>query len=182
MDGRRLKYGTMLVALVAAGLGLTASTQTWFTLALDDGGSGAPVTVQGSVAAPALAALSLAGLAFAGALAIAGAVIRGILAVLGVLVGASIVLSAITALTDPVQAASPAITRVSGIAGERAVARLVDHLDVGPWPLVAAIGGVLLAVAAVSVLVTGAPLAHLVEPLPAGDGRPGRPCRAARSR
>jgi uncharacterized membrane protein (TIGR02234 family) len=152
---RRAKYTSMLAVVVGAGLALLASTQPWITVHLAAAANHAgDVVVQGSAAAPALTALSLAGLALAAALAIAGPVVRIVLAALGVLIAVSITLSAGIALGDPVQAAAAAITSASGVSGGSSVARLAKSVDVSVWPWVAILGGVVIAVASVAVIVT----------------------------
>ncbi|WP_345764653.1 Trp biosynthesis-associated membrane protein [Diaminobutyricibacter sp. McL0608] len=152
---RRAKYTTMLAIVVGAGLALLASTQPWITVHLASAANHAgDVVVQGSAAAPALTALSLAGLALAAALAIAGPVVRIVLAALGVLIAVSVALSAGIALGDPVQAAAAAITSASGVSGGSSVARLAESVDVSAWPWIAIAGGVVIAVASIAVMVT----------------------------
>ena len=152
---RRAKYTTMLAIVIGAGLALLASTQPWITVQLAAAANHAgDVVVQGSAAAPALTALSLAGLALAAALAIAGPVVRIVLAVLGVLIAVSITLSAGIALGDPVQAAAAAITGASGVSGGTSVARLAKSVDVSLWPWIAILGGAVIAAASVAVIVT----------------------------
>jgi hypothetical protein len=154
----RLKYGTILLAVVASGLVLSASTQTWYTLQLTvTSGHSGTVTVTGSVAAPAIAALSLAGVAFAGALALAGRVLRYVLALLGLVLAASIIGSTISAMADPVGTGIGAVTKATGIAGDSSVRAIIARADATPWPALALAGGILLAVAALAVAVT----AHL---------------------
>ncbi|MFF1879191.1 Trp biosynthesis-associated membrane protein [Leifsonia sp. NPDC058230] len=153
---RRAKYLTILVLVIGSGLVLLASTQSWFSVVLTPaGGHTGALIVQGSAAAPALTALSLAGLALAAALAIAGPVFRIVLAVLGLLLGASVLLSAFTALGDPVQAASSAITSATGVSGDASIARLVARVDTQVWPSIAIVGGFVLILGGVAVLVTG---------------------------
>jgi uncharacterized membrane protein (TIGR02234 family) len=152
---RRAKYLTILGFVIGSGLALLASTQPWFSVVLTAAGAhtGALV-VQGSAAAPALTALSLAGLALAAALAIAGPVFRIVLAVLGFLLGASVLISSFTALSDPVQAASSAITSATGVSGDASVARLVERVDTQVWPAIAIAGGIILVLAGAAVVIT----------------------------
>jgi uncharacterized membrane protein (TIGR02234 family) len=155
LPGRRAKLYALLATLAGSGLTLLASTQTWSTLHLGAAANhSAPVTVQGSAAAPALTALALAGLALAAALAIAGPLVRIVLGVLGVIIGASVLLSALTAVTDPVQAAAPAVTAATGVAGHASVAHLVSRLDTSIWPWFAVVGGALVVLCNLVVLVT----------------------------
>lgn len=156
MNGRRLKTWSLLLGLVFSGVALLAWSQSWFVATL--GGASAthpPIPTGGDVAAPAVAALALAGLAGVGALALAGPVFRVIVAVLELLVGGCIVLSATLALLAPVAAVEPLVTKATGIAGHEAVASLVVTVPATPWPFVALAAGVLLAVLGLAILVTG---------------------------
>lgn len=153
---RRAKYLTILVVVIGSGLVLLASTQPWFSVVLTAaGGHAGALVVQGSAAAPALTALALAGLALAAALAIAGPVFRIVLSVLGLLLGASVLISAFTAVGDPAQAASSAITSATGVSGDASVARLVERVDTQLWPAIAIAGGIVLLLASAAVMVTG---------------------------
>lgn len=156
MNGRRLKTWSLLLGLVFSGVALLAWSQSWFVATL--GGTSAthpPIPAGGDVAAPAVAALALAGLAGVGALALAGPVFRVIVAGLEVLVGGCMVLSATLALLAPVSAVEPLVTKATGIAGHEAVASLVVAVPATPWPFVALAAGVLLAVLGLAILVTG---------------------------
>ncbi len=153
--GGRLKYPTIVLALLAAGLVLTASTQTWYALRLSasSGHSGA-LSVTGTDAAPALAALSLAGVALAGALALAGRVLRYVLAVLGLVLAASIIGSTLSAMTDPTGTGIAVVTKATGIAGDSSVRAMVARVDPSAWPALSLVGGILLAAAAVAAAAT----------------------------
>ena len=152
---RRAKYLTLLALVVGSGLTLLASTQPWFVVHLTDVGEhSATISVAGSAAAPALTALSLAGLALAAALAIAGPVFRLVLALLGVLLGVSVLISAGSAVGDALQASSATITTSTGVAGTASIARLVSRADTALWPWLAIAGGVVLVLASVAVFVT----------------------------
>lgn len=151
--GKRVKYSLMLGSLVLAGLTLIAWTQQWLTVTLTDPGRDV-LTVDGAVAAPALAALALATLALGAALAIAGTVFRYILGVLEVLLGASVALSAVLVFLDPVGAAEAAVTDATGIAGTESVAAIVDSAVVTGWPAITLVLGVATAVAGIAVVVT----------------------------
>jgi uncharacterized membrane protein (TIGR02234 family) len=153
--GRRVKLILMLSIVVGSILALIASTQVWYSLHLTSAANhSAPVTVQGSVAAPALTALSLAGLALVAALAIAGPVVRVVLGVLGTLLGACILLSAGLAVGAPERAGTPAVTTVTGVSGNTSVKHLVAGIDSSAWPWIAIVGGVILVLAGIAVLVT----------------------------
>lgn len=154
MNGRRVKYSTMLLLLVGSGLALLAATQPWFTVRLTDTANHTTtIGVAGSVAAPALTALALAGVALTAALAIAGPVFRIVLALLGVLLGVSVLISAITALSDAVRASSSAITTATGVAGDASIRRLVHAVEVQFWPWPAVVAGVLVILASAAVVV-----------------------------
>ena len=149
----RLKYVIVLAVIAVSALVLLAWSRDWlvFTLA---GGTADRVTVPGSVAAPALSALALAGIALAAALAIAGPVFRVVLGALQVVLGGCIVLSASLALGDPVAAGARAVTDSTGVDGAESVAALVASTDGGVWPVVTLALGVVAALLGVAVLAT----------------------------
>ncbi|WP_243063040.1 Trp biosynthesis-associated membrane protein [Humibacter sp. RRB41] len=152
-SGRSFKYGAILLALVGSGLALSASTQTWYTLHLTAAaGHSAALAVTGSNSAPAIAALSVAGLAFAGALALAGRVLRYVLAVLGLVLAGSVIGSAIGAIADPSGSSISVVTKATGIAGDASVRAVIGSTDATAWPALALTGGILLALAAVAVI------------------------------
>lgn len=154
MNGRRAKYSTMLLLVVGSVLALLAATQPWFTIRLTDTANhSSTVSVAGSVAAPALTALALAGLALTAALAIAGPVFRIVLALLGLLLGVSVLISAITALSDAVRASASAITTATGVAGDTSIHHLVHSVDTAFWPWLAIAGGLLIVLASAAVVV-----------------------------
>jgi len=152
--GRRVKYATMLLLVVGSGMALLAATQTWFSIRLTDTANhSATISVAGSVAAPALTALALAGLALTAALAIAGPVFRIVLALLGILLGVSVLLSAITAVSDAVRASASAITSATGVAGDASVRHLVHSVETQFWPWLAIVAGVVIVLASAAVIV-----------------------------
>jgi hypothetical protein len=115
---------------------------------------GSPLAAPGAVAAPAIPALTLSGLALAGALTLAGPVFRAILGLLQVLVGASIALSAGLVIANPRGAAAPAVTERTGIAGERSAAGLLDAATVTALPALTMTLGIASAGVGVLLLVT----------------------------
>lgn len=152
---RRAKYTAMLATVLSSGLVLLAATQNWYALHLNaTANHDEAVSVQGSLAAPALTALALAGLALTAALAIGGRIARLVLGVLGVVIGACILFSAFAAIGDPAHAGATAVTTATGVAGDASVTHLVDRVDASVWPWVAVAGGILLLAASVVVLVT----------------------------
>ncbi|KQR54542.1 hypothetical protein ASF88_07135 [Leifsonia sp. Leaf336] len=153
-ENRRVKYLTLLALVVGSGLGLLSATQTWFVIDVKDVANHAgTVTVAGSAAAPALTALSLAGLALTAALAIAGPAFRVVLSILGILLGVSIVFSAVSVVGDPLRAAGGAITSATGVAGEASLRKLVESTTTEFWPWLAVVGGVLVALAGILAIV-----------------------------
>jgi hypothetical protein len=153
----RLKGLMILGVLVVSALVFLAWSQSWGTLSVTgDGASDRALDVPGATAAPALAALGLAGLASAAALAIAGPVIRIVLGVLQVLLGASIVLSGTGPLVDPVSAGAPVITAATGVAGAESVQAIARSESVTAWPVAAILLGALLAALGVAVAATTA--------------------------
>jgi uncharacterized membrane protein (TIGR02234 family) len=153
-SGKRSKYLLILASLLLSGLALIAWTQTWLVVELAPGSPTTTVTVDGVGAAPALAALALAGLALAAALAIAGLLFRILLGVLDIVLGGCIALSALLVLTGPVAASEAAVTNATGIAGSKSIADLVSATSLTPWPFIALTTGILLALVGVGILVT----------------------------
>ena len=151
MNARRLKLGVILSGLVLSGLTLLAWTQHWFAVSLIPDGS---VLVGGDVAAPALAALALSGLALVAALAIAGPVFRVILGLLEAAIGALVVVSAILAIVDPIAASASAITAVTGVSGAASVTALVSAVTPTAWPFVALLAGALVVAVGITIVIS----------------------------
>ncbi|MET4637032.1 Trp biosynthesis-associated membrane protein [Mycetocola sp. 2940] len=151
---KRAKYGLILASLLLSGFALIAWTQTWLTVELEAGAPTTTVAVDGAIAAPALAALALAGLALSAALAIAGLLFRILLGVLDILLGGCIALSAVLVLRAPVAASEAAVTDVTGIAGADSIAGLVSATSLTLWPAIALATGILLAIVGVGVVLT----------------------------
>ncbi|WP_440710340.1 Trp biosynthesis-associated membrane protein [Herbiconiux sp. YIM B11900] len=154
-SGRRLKLMTILIVLVASGLTFLAWSQSWGTLELRAGtNTETTLDVPGSAAAPALSALSLAGLALAGALAIAGPLIRIVLGALEVLLGASVLWSAIGAIADPVGVGASVVTSSTGVAGTASIRELVNPLSTSVWPALTVVFGAVMVLAGVLIIAT----------------------------
>jgi hypothetical protein len=155
-DGRRLKLLTIVAVLLLSALAFLAWSQPWGSLVLvaADTTTERVLEVPGSVAAPALSALGLAGLALAGALAIAGPVVRIVLGALEVLLGASVLWSGLGALTDPVAAGAAVVTTTTGVAGTSSVRALVEVGEQSPWPAVTVALGALMVIAGLVVIAT----------------------------
>jgi hypothetical protein len=154
-SGRGIKLVTILAVLVASALGFLAWSQTWSTLRLVGSESiAATITVPGSVAAPALSALSLAGIALAGALAIAGPIVRLVLGVLEIVLGVSVLWSSLAAAIDPIAAGASSVTTTTGVAGDASVRSLIVGYDGTVWPVAAVVAGALMLIAGAVVIVT----------------------------
>ncbi|MCU1445633.1 Trp biosynthesis-associated membrane protein [Cryobacterium sp.] len=145
----------VLAVIVASGIALLAWTQVWATVRLAaDGTTQQVLDVTGSIAAPGLTALALAGLALAGALTIAGVVIRVILGILEMLLGVSVILSAALAVFDPVRASTAAVTAATGIAGTDSTRAAVSSAALTFWPFLALAAGVLMVLVGLLVCLT----------------------------
>ncbi|WP_291056189.1 Trp biosynthesis-associated membrane protein [Herbiconiux sp.] len=154
-SGRRLKLLTILVVLVASGLTFLAWSQSWGSLTLIAGSNTeTTLDVPGSAAAPALSALSLAGLALAGALAIAGPLIRIVLGALEVLLGASVLWSAIGAIADPVGVGASVVTSSTGVAGTASIRELVTPASTSVWPALTVLFGAVMVLAGLLIIAT----------------------------
>ncbi|GLK18584.1 Trp biosynthesis-associated membrane protein [Herbiconiux flava] len=153
--GRRLKSGTILLVLALSALTFLAWSQSWGTLEFVGGTvTDGTLEVPGSVAAPALSALGLAGIALAGALAIAGPIVRIVLGALEVLLGVSVIWSGVLALTDPVAAGASVVTTSTGVAGTSSIRELVTVGASSPWPALTVVLGILMVLAGLAVIVT----------------------------
>jgi uncharacterized membrane protein (TIGR02234 family) len=140
MTGGRLKLISLIGIAALAALLFAAWSQNWFTLTIQ----GKPFPVSGQVAGGALSALALAALAVIAALAIAGRFFRAVLGILLALLGVCVIAVSAFAIGNPVVAATPAITKATGVAGSASVAQLVTATSLTAWPVVAIVLGVLL--------------------------------------
>ncbi len=153
--GGRLKRMVLLGGAAVNGLTMMTWTGQWFTLQLAGNQTGRPeLSVGGSVAAPALVALSLAGLALVAALAMAGPVFRIVLGVLQGLIGVCVLLSALVAITDPIAASAPVITKATGVAGSGSMNRLVQAVGQSAWPWIALLLGAVSVALGIIIVVT----------------------------
>lgn len=151
---RRTKGLALLLVLATSAATFLGWSQDWSTLRIG-GQAPALVPVAGSVAAPALSALALSSLALAGALAIAGRALRVVLGVLQALIGATVALTALAAVSGPVQAGEAAVTTVTGVAGSAPVADLVVGWTTTPWGPSTIVAGVASALTGVLIALTG---------------------------
>jgi uncharacterized membrane protein (TIGR02234 family) len=78
-----------------------------------------------------------------------------VLGALAVVLGLSVFLAALAPITDPAAASAPAVTAVTGVAGQQSVRADVAAADITAWPWVALLAAALLAAAGVGVLLTG---------------------------
>ena len=142
---RRARLLAVVAIVLCGALGVISSTQTWLTVALEDG-AGHVLEVPGASAVPVLAPLSLAVLALGAALSIAGLVLRYAFGALGLLIGGVLAwLTGVVAFQHPVSAVTSAVTESTGVAGESSVAKLVASIAATAWPAVTlAVWGVLL--------------------------------------
>jgi hypothetical protein len=152
---RGLKNLSLLAGLLLSGLTLLAWTGVWYSIRLT-GAENATValSITGDIAAPALIALALAGLALVAALAIAGPFFRAVLGVLQALIGFTVGLSSLLAINDPVGASAAAISKASGVSGDASIRSLVVNVSATPWPWFALVVGVLTFALGIFVVVT----------------------------
>jgi len=134
---RKLRLYTILSIGVVAGLSLITTTQTWWTVHL----ATQSLPIAGTVAAPALAALSLTGLVLAAALSLAGPAFRVVLGALQLLLAFTIVLTTLLSLTAPDQPSASAVSTATGVAGTQSIAALIKSVSLAPWGYVAVVLG-----------------------------------------
>ncbi|MBS1907589.1 MAG: Trp biosynthesis-associated membrane protein [Actinobacteria bacterium] len=150
---RRAKSTSLLLILLAGGIGILSSTQTWLIVTRADGGEA--LDVAGNAALPVLAPLSLTALALCAAIALVGPVLRRVFAAIAVVVGGlMLVLTARILLQHPLDAVGPALTKATGLAGDTALAAIVDGIAVTAWPWAALAGWILLLLGGGLALVT----------------------------
>lgn len=151
---RRQRSTAVLATLFAGALALIASTQTWFTVVLDDG-SATALAVPGADAVAVLAPLSLAILAAGAALSIAGRILASILAVVAAASGVVLLIVTVPLLFgDTLGAVASTVTEATGLAGRDAVADLVADTSATAWPVLGALGAAVAVLAGVFVLAT----------------------------
>jgi hypothetical protein len=134
---RRLRLLTIAAIAAVAGLSLITTTQTWWTLHL----ASQSIAVAGTVAAPALAALSLCGLALAAALSIAGPVFRLILGLIQLVLAFTIILTTVLSLVRPDQPSESLVSTATGVAGSASIAALIKSVAFTPWGVIAIVFG-----------------------------------------
>ncbi|WP_349898041.1 Trp biosynthesis-associated membrane protein [Parafrigoribacterium soli] len=155
MSARRLKSIALIGGILTSGLTLLAWTQSWFTLDVSTTDAArARISVAGSVAAPDLSALSLAGLALVAALAISGPALRIVFGAIEIAIGAGVAVSSIAAMASPVAASTAAVTKATGVSGTASVARLVASTEPSVWPVIAVVLGCLTALVGLFTIIT----------------------------
>jgi uncharacterized membrane protein (TIGR02234 family) len=141
--GRARGRWVLLLLVLAGAVGLTA-LPVWVRATAGTPVSGdLPVTVSGSQAAPGVVAAALVLLAAAAAVGLVGRFGRWVVVVVVAGAGALVLSSALAARTGATAAAERVAAEQTG------VSRLVGEPQVGPWPLVAALLGVLVVAGAV---------------------------------
>jgi hypothetical protein len=151
VTARRLRTGSVLAIAALHGLALLAWTQPWVDVHLAEGQQ---LQAGGDVAAPALPALALAGLALAGALTIAGPFFRIVLGALQTVIGTTVAVTSAFAVTDPVAAAAAVIGEATGLSGDDSLRELVASTTISPWPWVAIAAGVVSVLLGIVVLLS----------------------------
>lgn len=150
---RRGRSVSVIGLLLAGGIGIISSTQTWLTVTRADAGE--PILVAGADAMALLAPLSLAVLAVGAALALVGRTLRYIFAALALFAGALLTWwTAEILFATPVSAVAPTVTETTGLAGSTTIADMIATIEPSAWPVLALIGWVLLIVTALFALVT----------------------------
>ncbi|MGO2931378.1 Trp biosynthesis-associated membrane protein [Microbacterium sp.] len=150
---RRGRSISVIGLLLAGGIGIISSTQTWLTVIRADAGE--PIVVAGADALALLAPLSLAVLAVGAALALVGRVLRYIFAALALLAGALLAWwTAEILFSTPLSAVAPTVTEATGLAGSDTVADMIAAIEPSAWPAIALIGWAIQIVTAVFALVT----------------------------
>lgn len=153
---RRARMLAVLGFLIAGGVGIISSTQTWITVHRAD--TEQPLLVAGADALALLAPLSLAVLALGAALSIAGRVLRFVFAVLGGAGAVVLILGTVPILIDPpLSAVAPSLTEATGLSGERALRAIATELEPTGWGVAGLVAWLVLLLASIFVLAT----AHL---------------------
>lgn len=142
-----------LLFVIAGGIGMISSTQTWLTVSRADGG--ADVEVPGASALPILAPLSLTALALGAAVALVGVVLRYVLAAIALAIAALLfVLTLPIVLEAPLSSVSAAMTEATGLAGDEGISALVQGIVATAWPWAALCAWIVLAAGSLLVLLT----------------------------
>ena len=179
MAGRRGRLLAVLLVLVGAGLVLLAGSQGWVTAAVQGVSGRREVTAPGSDAAPGVPALALVSAAAAVVLLTGGRVVRLLTGAVLVLAGLGVVALVAGVAGAPAAAAGGAVTRATG---SRALPP-ADSVTLAPWPWLAALGGLAVALGGAAALARGRtwpgptrryerPLSDAAQQTPADDEQP----------
>lgn len=150
---RRGRVIAVLSFVLAGGIGIISSTQTWLTVVRADAGE--DILVPGADTMALLAPLSLAALALGAAIALVGRALRYVFGALGLffgvvlLVGTGEVLFAL-----PPSAAASTITEITGLAGSTAIDAVIGGIHATAWPAIALVGWAILVLGSLFVLLT----------------------------
>ncbi|MFD0481163.1 Trp biosynthesis-associated membrane protein [Kineococcus sp. GCM10028916] len=149
MNAGRERGLLLLAGIAGAVVGLGAGAPTWVRGAVETATGASAVLVNGRDAAPVATALSLVSLAAVVASTLGRRVARLVAAVVLVLGGAGTVVASLAVTSDPSAALTAPARAASGTTG----VRLQGDPSVRPWPVVSAVGGVLVLVGGAGVLV-----------------------------
>lgn len=151
---RRARLIAILLTLLPGAIGVIAATQTWLTVVLADGAHHT-LPVPGASAIPVLAPLSLAVLALGGALSVVGLVLRYIFGALTlVLAGVLTMLTGAVVMGPHTSHVAATVTEATGITGEKAVAGLVETVEISVWPAVTLVCWIVLLIAGAFTIAT----------------------------
>lgn len=150
---RRGRSLSAIGLLLAGGIGIISSTQTWLTVTRADAAE--PILVPGADAMALLAPLSLAVLAIGAALTLVGLVLRYVFAALALIGGGLLTWwTAEILFTTPVSAVAPTVTETTGLAGTATVTQMIAVIEPSAWPVMALAGWVILVITAIFALLT----------------------------
>lgn len=136
---RRGRSISVVGLLLAGGVGIISSTQTWLTVIRADAGE--PILVPGADALALLAPLSLAVLAVGAALSLVGRVLRYVFAALSLFAGALLAWWTSQILfATPLSAVAPTVTETTGLAGSSTVSDMIARIEPSAWPVLALAG------------------------------------------
>lgn len=153
MNGRS-RMLAVLAAVLGGGLAVIGSTQPWLEATLRDGAH-AVLPVPGTEALPLVTPLGLAALALGLALSIVGPVLRYVFGALGIVIGGALLVESVRiALTTPPEAVVGVVAETTGLSGVAAVEALVSTITATAWPVITAVGALLVAAGGVVTLVT----------------------------
>ncbi|MDD7929605.1 Trp biosynthesis-associated membrane protein [Microbacterium thalli] len=153
MNGRS-RMLAVLAAVLGGGLAVIGSTQPWLEATLRDGAH-AVLPVPGTEALPLVTPLGLAALALGLALSIVGPVLRYVFGGLGIVIGGALLVESVRiALTTPPAAVVGVVAETTGLSGVAAVEALVSTITATAWPVITAVGALLIAAGGVVTLLT----------------------------